>query len=367
MNQLGLQIENNEWPVISIIMPVYNSEKYISDAIESVLHQTYTDFELLLIDDGSSDQSPAICDEFAKQDYRIRVFHKDNGGVCSARNLGIRESRGEYITFIDNDDLYLPKYLEVMVTELKVHPVDIIRCGRKNTTVVENGDVIRTCVSEWKSTQCFKSSSFLENYFQLKKTDILNSVWNGLYRREFITSNGIWFNEIFRHGNEDVYFNLCCFLKYPSIIVVKDVLYEHFYRLAHSTSMKYHENQIIHRLDTIDLEKTFLKSIENTREYKLVMMGNIRVCFKILSNAKDLKKRKEGLKLLEQRLPMKAFKQYKVFLYHELSPLEKIELVLIKYRLYNIFFIVQTLKQSFFTNVIFFLRGRDITIEDKCK
>ena len=104
-------------PTISVIVPVYNAEKYLRRCIDSVLAQTYTDFELLLIDDGSKDSSGTICDEYAAQDTRVRVFHKENGGVSSARNVGLDNARGEWVTFVDSDDWISKDYLE----ELAMH------------------------------------------------------------------------------------------------------------------------------------------------------------------------------------------------------------------------------------------------------
>ncbi len=98
-------------PQISIIVPVYNIEKYFHRCVDSILSQTFTDFELLLINDGSNDNSGAICDEYAAKDARIRVFHKENGGVSSARNLGLDNAKGEWITFVDSDDYVKPDYL----------------------------------------------------------------------------------------------------------------------------------------------------------------------------------------------------------------------------------------------------------------
>lgn len=97
--------------MISIIVPIYNVEKYLRKCIDSILSQTYSDFEVLLIDDGSKDQSGEICDEYAARDSRVRVFHKENGGVSSARNLGIEQAKGEWITFIDSDDWVDADYL----------------------------------------------------------------------------------------------------------------------------------------------------------------------------------------------------------------------------------------------------------------
>ena len=99
-------------PKISVIVPVYNTEKYLARCIESILAQTFTDFELLLIDDGSKDNSGTICDEYAAKDSRVRVFHKENGGVSSARNMGLDNASGEWITFVDSDDIVYNCWLD---------------------------------------------------------------------------------------------------------------------------------------------------------------------------------------------------------------------------------------------------------------
>ena len=95
-------------PILSIIIPVYNVEKYFRRCLDSVMSQSFRDYELLLVDDGSSDSSGAICDEYAVRDERIRVFHKTNGGVSSARNVGLEHAKGEWIYFVDADDEVLP-------------------------------------------------------------------------------------------------------------------------------------------------------------------------------------------------------------------------------------------------------------------
>lgn len=102
-------------PKISVIVPVYNAEKYLHRCIDSILSQTFTDFELLLIDDGSKDKSGAICDEYAAKDSRVRVFHKENGGVSSARNLGLDYANSEWIAFVDADDSVLPNWLSIFI------------------------------------------------------------------------------------------------------------------------------------------------------------------------------------------------------------------------------------------------------------
>ena len=113
-------------PKISVIIPVYNTEKYLRRCIDSVLAQTYQDFELLLIDDGSKDSSGAICDEYASQDTRVRVFHKENGGVSSARNLGLDHARGEWITFVDADDWMADDMLQQMLDTADAEGADVV-------------------------------------------------------------------------------------------------------------------------------------------------------------------------------------------------------------------------------------------------
>lgn len=112
-------------PKLSIIIPIYNAEQFIRRCIDSILEQTYTDFELLLIDDGSTDDSSRICDVYSENDSRIKVFHKKNGGVSSARNVGLDNANGEWIVFIDSDDAINNQYLSVT----KKATVDLILTG----------------------------------------------------------------------------------------------------------------------------------------------------------------------------------------------------------------------------------------------
>lgn len=119
-------------PSISVIVPVYQAEAYLEGCIESVKSQTFTDWELILVDDGSRDGSPAICDRGAAEDSRIRVFHKPNGGVSTARNLGLQEARGEYIAFLDSDDRFVPRTLETLWSLCRQTGADSAGCAHTN-------------------------------------------------------------------------------------------------------------------------------------------------------------------------------------------------------------------------------------------
>lgn len=126
--------------LISVIVPVYNTAKYLGKCIESILAQTFTDFELILIDDGSKDGSGKICDKYSKIDHRVRVIHKNNGGVSSARNAGLEIARGKWITFIDSDDFINPTFLEGLYKPIYADPkIEFVHggiCNWKNNKVI---------------------------------------------------------------------------------------------------------------------------------------------------------------------------------------------------------------------------------------
>ena len=126
---------------VSIIMPVYNSEKFLKKAVDSVLNQKFEDFELILVDDGSPDASGSICDEFAEKDSRVKVIHKKNGGICSARNAGLKIAKGEYVGFCDNDDLYLPDLIEDNYRLAKENDVDLMRYAKIKRLEKDDGRV----------------------------------------------------------------------------------------------------------------------------------------------------------------------------------------------------------------------------------
>lgn len=133
-------------PNISVIVPVYNTEKYLHRCIDSILAQTFSDFELLLIDDGSKDNSGTICDEYAAKDSRVRVFHKENGGVSSARNMGLDNARGEWVTFVDSDDWVELDCLEVCFCAIQKHiGIDIIRYGYYREMGLDNRMYVSNC------------------------------------------------------------------------------------------------------------------------------------------------------------------------------------------------------------------------------
>ena len=133
-----MNLENR--PLISVIVPVYKVEKYINQCVESILEQTFSDFELILVDDGSPDNCGAICDEYARKDPRVKVIHKENGGLVSARRAGYGICTGRYIFNVDSDDYVMPNVLELAAEQIYAHNVDVVLFGYvhfgENTTTV---------------------------------------------------------------------------------------------------------------------------------------------------------------------------------------------------------------------------------------
>ena len=189
----------NTTPKISVIVPVYNTEKYLRRCIDSILSQTFTDFELLLIDEGSKDSSGAICDDYAAKDKRVRVFHKENGGVSSARNLGLDNANGEWITFVDSDDWVYPCWLEnYNILEYGVK-YDMICQGFYATKSLSLDDATQTdfginfegCIDE-----------MLELMF---KKYILGYVWCKAFRFDIIKKSFIRFYDTIKLCEDEVF------------------------------------------------------------------------------------------------------------------------------------------------------------------
>lgn len=165
--------------MISIIVPVYNVEAYLPGCIEAVLKQTYPSFELLLIDDGSKDASGDICDRYAVQDPRIRVWHIENSGVSNARNIGLQHARGEYVAFCDADDAYREDYLEQLLAAAEKTSADIVICSYYCKTESGISQPYPGGQSRFLSQEEVFERIFLRN-------EIGGFVWNKLFRRELL-------------------------------------------------------------------------------------------------------------------------------------------------------------------------------------
>ena len=165
---------------ISVIVPIYNVQKYVEKCVESIMRQTYKELEIILVDDGATDNSPELCEQLAKRDQRIKVIHKINGGLSDARNAGLEVATGEYIGFVDGDDYIEPDMYQLLVDNLEEYDADISCC--RYTCVWEDGH--EKPVGNTKDVDVYRGIEALKEYIYGKTMDPF--VWNKLYKSKII-------------------------------------------------------------------------------------------------------------------------------------------------------------------------------------
>ena len=169
--------------LVSVIIPVYNVEKYLSQCLESVINQTYKNLEIVVIDDGSTDNSGQICDSFGKADSRIVVIHSENRGVSVARNIGIQNAHGEFISFVDSDDFLDEDFYEYLVSLIRIDNCDIAYCSYRK---IYNDEPVNSEKSQIKKSIVLTGREAAINALRLRKEFGL-VIWNGLYKASKIT------------------------------------------------------------------------------------------------------------------------------------------------------------------------------------
>lgn len=242
-------------PLISIIVPIYNSENTLHRCIDSILRQTFCDWELLLIDDGSTDKSSEICDEYAKKNIYIKVFHKENGGVSSARNVGLENAEGDWITFVDSDDWVTERYLENLYSHVRYN-IDLIISYAEIYS--DNGIRKELYPSKLVDETNFESI-FIENNMHWH-----TSPWSKLYKRCIIEYNNIRFIQGMQIG-EDALFLYTYMLYSKKIFVSSDTDYCYFLDA---------ENSLTKRINDLDSEVFVYKRVSEIIE-KLISVKKI--------------------------------------------------------------------------------------------
>ncbi len=209
--------------LISVIVPIYKVEAYLDRCVQSIVNQTYTNLEIILVDDGSPDQCPQMCDTWAKRDARVRVVHKENGGLSDARNAGLSIAGGEYIAFVDSDDAVEPDYLSSLYQVMQQENADIAECGV--LLVKEDGEVLRerSCEEECLAMDRIEALRRL-----VLEQGVFQTVWNKLYRRSVI--EGIQFEKGKYH--EDEFWTYRVFARAQRIAVIRRPMYRYLQRSA---------------------------------------------------------------------------------------------------------------------------------------
>ena len=190
----------------SVILPIYNVEKYLSECVDSILKQSFKDYELILVDDGSKDGSPAICDEYAKKDERIKVIHKPNGGLSDARNVGTAEAKGEYIIYIDSDDFITSDdFLKDIHEKAVATQSDIVLY--KFSKFFDDTKKLDNCTFTLDFVESISDPDELLNEL-VKKDAYYGMAWIKAFRREIAVKNNIQFEKGLLGEDMDWYFGL---------------------------------------------------------------------------------------------------------------------------------------------------------------
>lgn len=244
-------------PTISIIVPIYNTEKYLHRCVDSILSQTFVDFELILVDDGSTDLSGRICDEYAAKDSRIKVIHKKNGGQSSARNVGIEISKGKYIVFVDSDDWISTDCFEYLYTLIEKYNADAVSADfvfayeNKSISFQKNRNLKEKIIDKAEEILCY----YLKQDKMHGKNDF--AVWGKLFKRELFSELCFPTGKIY----EDNIINFKLFQKCIRYVKSTKEIYAYFQHDTSTTKSKLSRKH----LDLIDSSKEMLEIVE--KEY----------------------------------------------------------------------------------------------------
>lgn len=283
----------------SIVLPIYNVERYLQRCLDSVLGQTYKNYEVIMVDDGSTDNCPAICDNYAAKDARVKVIHKQNAGLGMARNTGIKNATGDYICFFDSDDFVTTNLLELCAKELEKENYDIVAFDYSD---YKDGKVINSPKRAAKTV--FKSERVRSEFLKLMIYNAGNierihcCAWNKVYSMQLIRRIGFRFVSEKEYISEDYFSNLILFSEVNSVLVLPDKLYFYCYNgesLTHSYNPQRFD-KIIYQYEQSLIECDELgysTDIKNAIAFQ--MLDNFIGAVRLLLNSELSKKQKKQI------------------------------------------------------------------------
>lgn len=247
--------------MVSVVVPVFNVEKYLESCVRSIQSQTFSDIEIILVDDGATDSSGRLCDELALKDSRIRVIHKPNGGLSDARNFGLAAARGEYICFIDSDDWIEAETLERAMNA--IGEASVLIWGYYKDTVDENGTLLNR-TKHGSNVIC----DHKDGYKHLLQKNVLEQTgyaWNKLYKVSSIRDGGFLFEKGISLV-EDVLFNFPLFMKCDEIRYIDNIGSHYMQRPRTTLGSAYYPNRLELKLRVAELTKQLLLSYGASEE-----------------------------------------------------------------------------------------------------
>lgn len=219
----------NNKPLISILVPCYNVEAYLRQCMDSIIRQTYTNLEIICLDDGSTDRTPEILKEYEKKDSRTKVISKPNSGYGATMNIGLKAASGKYIGIVESDDYIEPKMYEILCDAAEKDNLDIVRCRFIERNVIKSKDKVNTFSYVKDNGRVFRPTD-VPSSFTMKP-----SIWAGMYNREFLERNGIRFLETPGASYQDTAFAFKALATAQRVRMLPDVL--HNYRINEASSV----------------------------------------------------------------------------------------------------------------------------------
>ena len=289
----------NEEKLVSIIVPIYNVEKYLDRCISSILNQSYRNLEIILVDDGSTDGSREICDTYARKDNRVKVIHQENQGVATARNAGLDGCRGDFISFVDSDDYIHPDFIKYLYTKLIETDSDICMCNYITTDEWDYSNKI-----DWnKKVDVYNAHQLLDLFYSDMHCNII-MLWNKIVKRECISD--IRFDDGYINEDEGTSFKFI--YKARRIVFCEEVLYYYFSREKSITGAPYDTKRL-------DILKAFENRMRFYKEHGEQSFFNRECMFylsEILTNYYKVHKLLENNREILQELKKKYDNTYKV-------------------------------------------------------
>lgn len=278
-------------PLISVIVPIYNVEKYLARCVDSIVNQTYKNLEIILVDDGSPDLCPQMCDDYAEKESRIKVVHKKNGGLSDARNAGMAVATGEYISFIDSDDYVSDDFIECLLDVMNKENSDIAECSVVKFYEDNRFDEFIDDLSvKTYDTQDAMSALIAENPFH-------QHVWNKLYKTELVKDIPYAVGKL----NEDEFWTYRVFGRANKVARLNKTMYYYFQRNSSIMGVGYN----IRRLDALEGKANRQKYIENnfpdlSTQAKIDLYGSCMFAYQSVLKFMSGAEKKKALELIRK-------------------------------------------------------------------
>jgi glycosyltransferase involved in cell wall biosynthesis len=249
---------------ISVIIPIYKVEQYLNRCVDSVLNQTYSNLEVILVDDGSPDRCPAICDEYAEKDFRVKVIHKENGGQSTARNVGLQSATGDYVSFIDSDDWIAPDTYEYEIGLMQSYDADAVQVGFMSAHSPED-----VAPKQEETLNTYEEKEILQFFMDFSTRTGSYSVWKFLYRIELC--RGIKFRE--GKINEDIDYQYKVLARASKLVCSNQIKY-YYFACIDSTS----RGGLVSRdFDLYDASYELEKMTRNETYGNIAFLGKVKV------------------------------------------------------------------------------------------